>query len=394
MAIRFFRYALVLLSFSLGVADACTSLPATLSYKNAKLPDPFTFYDGQKVTTKSDWECRRQEILELLQRTEYGTLPLKPSSVTGTLQGTTLTVNVSHEGKNISFAARVDIPSTGGPVPALIALGGTSLPPLPGVATIIFNNDDIAQQSIGNRGQGKFFNIYGRSHSAGAFTASTWGVSRIIDVLETLPGSPIDVKKLAITGCSRNAKAAIAIGAFEPRIALTLPQESGSGGTGSWRITDSTPQSGGIILPNSTQTAWQVVQNYAWFSPLFDSYARRVTELPTDHHLLAALIAPRALLVVEHSTMDWLVPRSTWGCMKAAHKVFIALGVADRMGISYVGGHNHCQFPASQSSDLFAFVDKFLFDKETVTDIVKTDTNAEFGYSESQWVDWATPTLT
>ncbi len=27
-----------------------------------KLPDPFTFYDGTKVTTKAQWECRRQEV--------------------------------------------------------------------------------------------------------------------------------------------------------------------------------------------------------------------------------------------------------------------------------------------------------------------------------------------
>ncbi|TEB27852.1 carbohydrate esterase family 15 protein [Coprinellus micaceus] len=369
---------------------SCQPLPATLTFKaNTKLPDPFTFYDGRKVTSKADWECRRQEIFELLQRTEFGTLPPKPSSVTGSLSGTSLTVNVSHEGKSISFSASVNIPSGSGNVPALIALAGSSLPSLSGVASINFNNDDIAAQAnTGSRGNGKFYTLYGRDHSASAMTAWAWGVSRIIDVLETLPNSRIDLKKLAVTGCSRNGKGAMTIGAFEPRIALTLPQESGSGGAACWRLSDDIQKSG-----TSTQTASQIVTENVWFSPLFNQYTSRVNDLPTDHHLFAALIAPRALLVIEHSGIDWLGPKSTWGCMVTARKVWEALGVADNMGVSSYGGHNHCQFPSSQNGDLNAFVNKFLKDQDGNTTVVKTDNSNRFGYQESQWVDWTTPTL-
>ena len=61
-------------------------------------------------------------------------------------------------------------------------------------------------------------------------TAWVWGVSRIIDALEQTPEAKINFNKLAVTGCSRDGKGALMAGAFEPRFALTIPQESGSGG--------------------------------------------------------------------------------------------------------------------------------------------------------------------
>jgi cephalosporin-C deacetylase-like acetyl esterase len=68
--------------------------------------------------------------------------------------------------------------------------------------------------------------------------AWAFGVSRILDVLETLPGANINTKKIAVTGCSRNGKGALVAGALDSRIALTIPQESGSGGTACWRLSD------------------------------------------------------------------------------------------------------------------------------------------------------------
>jgi cephalosporin-C deacetylase-like acetyl esterase len=41
---------------------------------------------------------------------------------------------------------------------------------------------------------------------------------------------PIDLKHLAVTGCSYTGKLALIAGAFDERIALTIAQESGGGG--------------------------------------------------------------------------------------------------------------------------------------------------------------------
>lgn len=217
---------------------SCAGLPNGYSPPVvSKLPNPFLTASGTQVTTKAQWTCRQQEISQLMQQYELGTLPPKPQSVTASLSGTTLTINVSDQGKSISFIVTIKRPSGTGPFPAIIAYGGPSIPVPSNIATITFNNDDIAaQQSSASRGQGKFYTLYGTSASAGAMTAWAWGVSRIIDALAITPAAGIDVNHIGVTGCSRNGKGAFVAGAFDSRIALTIPQESGSGGAACWRI--------------------------------------------------------------------------------------------------------------------------------------------------------------
>lgn len=371
----------------------CPTLPANLSLvSNAKLPNPFKFAaDGSAVTTKDRWTCRQAEISQLFQRYELGALPGKPASVTGSYSGNTLTINVSDSGKSISFAVSVALPSTGtAPFPAIIAIGGMSIPTPAGVAVLTFNNNDMAAQTdTTSRGQGKFYTIYGSGHSASAMTAWAWGVSRIIDVLENTPTLKLDLTKLAVTGCSRNGKGALVVGAFEPRIVLTIPQESGSGGAGCWRISDAMLAAG-----TSTQTASEIVGENVWFSTNFANYVHAVPTLPFDHHMLAALVAPRALLIIDNTGIDWLGPESVFGCMKTANKVWQALGIPDHMGVSQVGNHAHCAFPSSEQPDLDAFINKFLKGQNTNTSFVKTDGANQLGFVDANWVDWTVPTLT
>ncbi|KAF5316373.1 hypothetical protein D9619_006877 [Psilocybe cf. subviscida] len=371
----------------------CPTLPSSITLKAiSKLPDPFTFVaDGSKVTTKAQWQCRQQEISQLFQRYELGTLPPKPSSVTGSYSGSTLTVNVNNGGTSISFSVSVQLPSSGtAPYPAIIAMGGLSIPTPAGVAVLTFNNNDMAQQTDStSRGKGKFYTLYGSSATASSMMAWAWGVSRIIDVLEVTPSLKLDLTKLAVSGCSRNGKGAMVAGAFEPRIALTIPQESGSGGGGCWRISDAMLAAG-----VNTQTASEIVGENVWFSTNFANYVRQVPNLPFDHHLLAALIAPRALLVIDNTGIDWLGPKSVWGCMKTANKVWQALGATANMGVSQVGNHNHCAFPSNEQGDLDAFINKFLKGQNTNTAFVKTDGANGLGFVDSDWVDWSVPTLT
>lgn len=69
--------------------------------------------------------------------------------------------------------------------------------------------------------------------------AWAWGAGRVIDALEaTTATNKINLARIGVSGCSRNGKGAFVVGAFEPRIALTIPQESGSGGAACWRVSD------------------------------------------------------------------------------------------------------------------------------------------------------------
>jgi hypothetical protein len=332
---------------------------------DSKLPDPFLLNNGTRIKSSSEWSVRRAEIVADFYRTELGEKP-ETAKTTGSLSGNTLTVSVSDNGKSISFTASISKPSGSGPFPAIIAYGSASLPIPSGVATITFNNDDIAaQQSSSSRGQGKFYTLYGSSHSAGALMAWAWGVSRIIDALEQV-NAGIDTKRIGVTGCSRNGKGAFVAGAFDERIALTLPQESGSGGAACWRISDLEDAAGKNI-----QTAHEIIGENVWFSKNFDTYATRTGDLPIDHHELAALVYPRGLFVIEND-VDWLGPVSTTGCMEIGQLIYNALGSNDGMGFSLVGGHNHCSFPSSQQSDLTKFIDKYLLNRSSSTANIKT----------------------
>ncbi|KAJ3502071.1 hypothetical protein NLJ89_g9053 [Agrocybe chaxingu] len=143
----------------------------------------------------------------------------------------------------------------------------------------------------------------------------------------------------------------------------------------------------------NTQTASQIITENVWFSRNFDPYVNRINDLPFDHHTYAGLIAPRGLLIIENTGIDWLGPQSNWGCMKTANKIWQALGVADNMGVSQVGGHNHCQFPSNQQNDLNAFVNKFLRGQSANTNILRTDGANQLGFNDADWIDWTVPTL-
>jgi cephalosporin-C deacetylase-like acetyl esterase len=62
---------------------------------------------------------------------------------------------------------------------------------------------------------------------AGAMMAWAWGVSRLVDVIAQTPATKIDPTRLGVTGCSRNGKGALTVGAFDERIVLTIPPRIG-----------------------------------------------------------------------------------------------------------------------------------------------------------------------
>src|SRR5262245_4353484 len=67
-------------STATGVEDDGADCPVTVpgsSPANSRLPDPFTKLDGTRITAKSDWRCRREEVKKLAERFVYGTKPAK-----------------------------------------------------------------------------------------------------------------------------------------------------------------------------------------------------------------------------------------------------------------------------------------------------------------------------
>ena len=368
---------------------AYSDLPVTAAF-----PDPFLKSDGTALTRQSEWPCRRAEVSRQVQAYELGEKPAAVAgSVSSSRDGTSLTVTVKEAGRSISFVANVQLPSTGKPpYPALIGIGRSWLDNAEllqrGVALINFPNDDLAQQANGSsRNAGKFFTLHPHSEGSGALVAWAWGVSRLIDAIE-LGGLPdVNPGRLGVTGCSRNGKGALAAGALDERIALTIVQESGSGGAAAWRVSDAQRVAG-----QNVQTLSEIVNENVWFRTSFSQFGASATRLPFDHHQVLGLVAPRGLLVIENTSMEWLGNQSAYTDALAAREIWAALGVADRMGISQVGGHDHCALPASEAGEVNAFVDRFLKDQPGVdTNIVHTD--GGFPVERSRWMPWKTPAL-
>lgn len=382
--------------FGTGVPASCSRLPSHLKFINQTytLPDPFTFLNGRVVQTQADWDCRAAQLREVFQKYELGYKPAKPPvfSTMFTNDSIAITAGVS-ESKTINFSVPITYPNTTsyGPSPAVIVYDAVSIPVPSQVAVITLNVDEIAQQNNGSsRGVGLFYDLYGNTTTtAGALMAWSWAVSRIIDALEAHPETNINTQKLAITGCSRNGKGAMVAGAFDERIALTIPQEPGSGGDACWRTSRD-------MLVNRdlyTQTAWEIVGENVWFSEAFDFFGRdnyTIGLLPEDHHELAGLIAPRGLYSTENVGQLWLGDWSNLECMTAGNKIFQALGVKDHQGFSQDGPHEHCSFPADQESEIAAFFDRFLLDEEANTTVFRTVGNWTF---DPKWTPWAVPDL-
>ena len=125
----------------------------------------------------------------------------------------------------------------------------------------------------------KFYDLYGANATA-SMIAWAWNVSRILDALEMMPATNINTKRLGITGYPRNSKGALVAGVFEERTALTTPQESGSGDSACWRLSDYQLAQGQVV-----QTASKIVMENVCFSEETANYSTRVDLLPFDHHM-------------------------------------------------------------------------------------------------------------
>jgi hypothetical protein len=383
-----------------GTACTIPALPAFAALpSNSKLPDPFVMMSGTRIASKGEWQCRRAEIAAQFQSYETGKKnPTPPGAVTGSFASNRLTVNVL--GK--SFSVMITLPSGSGPFPAVVYLDGSQLSGTiggMGVASIAFDTNSMANQS-GMRGSGSFYSITGGDGSSGALIGWAWGVSRIIDALEVTPAAKIDPKRIGVTGCSRNGKGALVVGAFDERIALTIPQESGSGGTASWRVSYAEDASfGGTMNSHKVQTLDSAYGEQPWFGTALQQFGTtaNANKLPFDHHQLLGLVAPRGLLILENTDYQWLGVNSVANAAAAGRKIFQGLGVPDNIGFSN-SGHTHCgAIDSTESGFLRAFVQKFLLNQTVDTKAWRISKTAFSGSNltvdEAKWIDWTTPTL-
>ncbi|OXM60631.1 cellulose-binding protein [Amycolatopsis vastitatis] len=369
-------------------ADCPVSLPGSFP-SSAKLPDPFKKIDGTRITSKSDWRCRREEIKKLAERTIYGQKPAKPASVTGTVSATNITVNVSENGRSASFSAGVRLPGGTGPFPAVFVVGGfgadTATIKASGAAVISYDPLAVGKEGTPrNNKQGAFYSIYGSSSSTGLLAAWAWGVSRIIDVIEQSGGSVLKAGALGVTGCSRYGKSAFAIGVLDQRIALTMPIESGTAGVPALRS---------IPTESGSQGLGNAYGEQPWFGDAFSAYTGNPAGLPVDTHELVGMVAPRGLFIMENPHIDWLGARSGSVAALAGAEVYQALGAGGNISYwSDVQDGTHCASRPEWRTPLQQNIQKFLLKTGTAAGTFRISAKKPGNLAE--WRDWTTPVLT
>ncbi|KAH9887032.1 hypothetical protein C8Q73DRAFT_795055 [Cubamyces lactineus] len=330
------------------------------------LPDPFTFrLSDRRVESRADWECRREELMTLVQRYLYGFYPdHSRERVQARREGNNLTITVSVDGKSASFNADVLFPSEMGRrerVPAVITTGPTDLVPAnttsfleSGVAVAQFDVNTVANDSYTRIGA--FWDLYG-DRDIGVMTAWAWAEHRILDAIEQVVPE-IDTSRVGVVGCSRYGKAALAAAIFDQRIKLALPLSSGAEGIGPWRYYY---ESQGVA-----EKIENITTKYGYWSDTelwkFDNVTGNSTRVPFDAHELVALVAPRAILWDEGQEDWWTNPEGSISVVFGAAKIiFDWLGVGENVGIHvrHPPDDLHCgesAYPAIQP-----FVEKVFF---------------------------------
>ncbi len=339
-----------------------------------QLPDPFVLKNGKRVVTKGDWKKRRQEIQTLLENDEYGHLPPAPRNLRATLVSSLVVNNGAARQEKISvscgprhavkFDLELLIPQGKKEPFAVILTGDAGTTPIPdevvarGYLLAHFDRTQFAPDDA-TRDKG-IYPLYPQS-DAGALAAWAWGYSRAVDYLLQRPD--VDAKRIAIAGHSRGGKAVALAGALDKRIALTFPNQSGTGGASPFRL----PGKGSESIAKITGRFGY------WFHPHLQTFAGREAQLPFDQHFLLALIAPRALLLNTALQDPYSNPASTHQSFLATREVFDFLGASDKIG-SHVrdGGHS---FGAQDWQVLLDFADRQFFGRPTTTNFAGMSEN-------------------
>jgi Abhydrolase family len=228
-----------------------------------------------------------------------------------------------------------------------------------GFAYVTFNNNDCGEDTTLRNADGswafrntRFYPAY-PGYDWGLLQGWAWGVSRIVDFLETDPS--IDKSKLIVSGVSRTGKSALVAGAFDDRIAMVAPVASSGGGTPAFRFSGA--EHGG------KEGLSEMMKKYPnWFSAHLHEFWGKPERLPFDQHWFIALAAPRPFIALEGNSDQNVNQNGVRQSWLAAQPAYALFGATDRLGVNWTERpHGMVQ---GDWDALLAFADKFLLGKK------------------------------
>jgi glucuronyl esterase-like protein len=339
-----------------------------------EMPDPLTMNDGTMVTTPEQWKVRRQELIQILEDYEYGHMPPPPGNVeaatataskrisaSGGLEADYRMLHLSFgPDKKLGFDLGIFTPvatQAGQKFPTLIFLTSSandkSLADASAALSRGYAVATVPYQQLGadasNWQKTAFFSAY-PDYDWRDFSAWAWGISRAVDYLVT--DAAIDPTKLMVTGVSRLGQAALLVGAFDERIALSAPVAGGM----AFRF--SGKEMGGGLGQGITEI---VDQNTYWFGPRLPDFRNQTPRLPSDQHWLPALTAPRFFILCNSLSDQYGRAYAAVQTYQYAKPVYALLGADQAIGLNFrTGSHG---MTAEDWSAVLDFADQNLLKK-------------------------------
>ena len=305
-------------------------------------PDILTSLSGKKINSRFLWEnFRRGEIAGLFGDYVYGKCPagkpdgisFKVTKVIGGFHGHKITYNEITAGfSDYSFKIMGFVPEKKHKVPAFVYLmieaqekrsdlleepQSDFLPVLDiaerGYAVFVLPSSGIYPDWENKADYRK--GVFGvlspdrekrRSNDWAAISAWAWGMSRVIDCLETR--DDIDSGNIAVAGHSRGGKTALWCAANDSRASFAVSNASGC--------------MGAAVLRGKTGEHIKDINITDWFCENFKKFNDNEEMLPVDQHMLLSLIAPRLLYVESCSEDDWADPLNERLACRLASQVY------------------------------------------------------------------------
>jgi len=300
-------------------------------------------WDGQ-----GDWETRRQEIKDILQRELFGYRPADPKEISfemlpdepfygtfcaGKASLKKILAHTTVNGQPFSFPFYAAIPKGRKNLPFFIHINfrpnvpDRSMPTEEitdmGFAVFSFGYEDVTSDDMDftNGIAGVIYQGRERTGSeCGKIPMWSWAASRIMDYCQTL--DCLDMSKSAVVGHSRLGKTALYTGMMDERFQFVISNNSGFGGAALSR--NRCDRDAGITR---CSIAFCAEHHMQWFCPNYRNYIDREEELPYDHHFLVAASAPRHVYVASAENDYWSDPMTEYLTSFAAGQVYDRLGL-------------------------------------------------------------------